>query len=347
MCNMVYFAQRLTEIRLIFGKMGGGTARVVTSLLFPGGRVGNYIFFMLSGFFLIYRTERVKINKVVNIALFYGLTLSIITIILGIFGIQPTGLTYPKVIKNAISGIFSPVTNTWWFITAYITLILLSPTINAFVSKLTCKGYCILLLSLWLPFAVIDYMFNSPLIEIEMAVYFYLLGGFLRKRNLAKKLHPLIWAILSVIAWCCSAGLNYIANAGVDDNLALKAIVKFSTGLDAGIASLLAACFIFFTFASLKVRYVSWINRMAESTLAVYMIHEFPTIRFFLWNNIFKVAAAYQKMLFPLYAAMSIGVVFLGCIAIDQIRAYLAKRYGEIIHNKMKEFAIKEKIFAR
>ena len=86
---------------------------------------------------------------------------------------------------------------------------------------------------------------------------------------------------------------------------------------------------------------------MAESTLAVYMIHEFPTIRYFLWNNIFKVAAAYQKMLFPLYAAMSIGVVFLGCIVIDQIRAYLAKGDGEITHNKMKEFAIKEKIFAR
>ena len=328
-------------------KNGGGTARVVTSLLFPGGRVGNYIFFMLSGFFLIYRTERVKINKVVNIALFYGLTLSIITIILGIFGIQPTGLTYPKVIKNAISGIFSPVTNTWWFITAYITLILLSPTINAFVSKLTCKGYCILLLSLWLPFAVIDYMFNSPLIEIEMAVYFYLIGGYLRKSNLAKKYPSMIWAILSVIAWCCSAWLNYLANSGTSDITVLKVVAKLSTGLDAGITSLLAACFIFCTFANLKMCYSPLVNKFAESTLAVYLIHEFPTIRYFLWNDIFDVFVAYQSNYFLLYAIFSILIIFAGCIAIDQIRILLVQRYGDIIHNGLKEFIMKKGLLAQ
>lgn len=302
---------------------------------------------MLSGYFLINRTESIKLRKVISIVIFYGITLSLVSGLLGLMGILPEGVRFSSIIKNSIIGLFTPITGVWWFITAYILLMLLAPIINGYISKLTLKGYFAFLVFLWLPFAVIDYMFNSPLIEIEMAVYFYMLGGFLRKSNLAKKHRSLIWAILSVIAWCCSAGLNYIANAGVDDNLALKAIVKFSTGLDAGIVSLLAACFIFCTFASLRMPYISWINRMAESTLAVYMIHEFPTIRYFLWNNIFKVAVAYQQTLFPLYAAMSIVVVFLGCIVIDQIRAYLAKRYGEIIHNKMKEFAIKEKVFAR
>lgn len=77
------------------------------------------------------------------------------------------------------------------------------------------------------------------------------------------------------------------------------------------------------------------------------MIHEFPTIRYFLWNNIFKVAVAYQKTLFPLYAAMSIAVVFVGCIAIDQLRLYLFNRYGEIAHNKLKEFIIKGEFLMR
>ena len=326
---------------------GRGTARVIASLLYPGGRVGNYIFFMLSGYFLINRTESIKIRKVISIVIFYGITLSLVTGLLGLMGILPEGVRFSGIINNSVIGLFTPITGVWWFITAYILLMLLVPIINGYISKLTLKGYFASLALIWLPFSVIDYMFNSPLIEIEMAVYFYMLGGFLRKSNLAKKHRSLIWALLSAIAWGCSAGLNYLANAGADNNIVFKVIAKFSTGLDAGVASLLAACFIFCTFASLRMPYISWINRLAESTLSVYMIHEFPTIRYFLWNNIFKVAVAYQKTLFPLYAAMSIAVVFVGCIAIDQIRVYLAKRYGEIIHNKLKEFAIEGEIFAR
>ena len=321
----------------------GGTDRAIASLLFPGGRVGNYIFFMLSGYFLINRTESIKLRKVISIVIYYGITLSLASGLLGLMGILPEGVRFSSIIKNSIIGLFTPITGVWWFITAYILLMLLAPIINGYISKLTLKGYIAFLVFLWLPFAVIDYMFNSPLIEIEMAVYFYLLGGFLRKRNLAKTLHPLIWAILSVIAWCCSAGLNYIANAGVDDNLALKAIVKFSTGLDAGITSVLAACFIFCTFASLRMPYISWINRLAESTLSVYMIHEFPTIRYFLWNNIFKVAVAYKKTLFPLYAAISIAVVFVGCIAIDQFRIYLFHRFRTKVENRIRGTFIRYK----
>ena len=298
---------------------------------------------MLSGYFLVSKKDGVKTQKVIDIAFFYGIILSFITMALYLVGVRPLGMTLSKIAKFCILGLFAPITGTWWFISAYILLMLLVPVINDLVSRLTDKGYFFLLALLWLPFAVIDYMFNSPLIEIEMAVYFYLLGGFLRKKNLAKKLHPLIWAILSVIAWCCSAGLNYIANAGVDDNLALKAIVKFSTGLDAGITSVLAACFIFCTFASLRMPYISWINRLAESTLSVYMIHEFPTIRYFLWNNIFKVAVAYKKTLFPLYAAISIAVVFVGCIAIDQFRIYLFHRFRIKVENRIRGTFIRYK----
>jgi hypothetical protein len=67
----------------------------------------------------------------------------------------------------------------------------------------------------------------TPLIEIEIAVYFYLLGGFLRKSNLAKKHCSLVWALLSVFAWCCSAGLNYLANAGLNDHTVLNVVCDF------------------------------------------------------------------------------------------------------------------------
>lgn len=56
----------------------------------------------------------------------------------------------------------------------------------------------------------------------------------------------------------------------------------------------------------------------------------------FLWNNIFKVAVAYQKTLFPLYAAMSIAVVFIGCIAIDQFRIYLFHRFRTKVEDRIR-----------
>jgi hypothetical protein len=325
----------------------GGTARIIASLLYPGGRVGNYVFFMLPGFFLINKTERVKINTVIKTAVFYGFTLSLITVFLGVLGVQPTGIDISSIVKNAIVGIFTPATDVWWFITAYIFLMLLVPTINSFVSKLSVKGYLSALLILWLPFAVIDYMFNSPIIELEMAVYFYLIGGFLRKSSLAKTHSSLVWGILTVITWICATGLIYLANAGDNDNFILKIILRLSTGLDAGITSLFAAVFIVCTFVSLKIKYTPLINRLAESTLAVYLIHEFPTIRYFLWNDIFDVFVAYQSNYFLLYAIFSILIVFAGCIAIDQIRILLVQRYGDIIHNRLKEFIMKKGLFAQ
>lgn len=42
---------------------GARTARSVASLLYPRGRVGNYIFFMLSGNFLVGRKKGVKTKK--------------------------------------------------------------------------------------------------------------------------------------------------------------------------------------------------------------------------------------------------------------------------------------------
>ncbi|MDY4693990.1 MAG: acyltransferase family protein [Blautia sp.] len=210
----------------------GGTGRAIASLLYPGGRVGNYIFFMLSGYFLINRTESIKIRKVINIVIFYGITLSLVTGLLGLMGILPEGVRFSGIIKNSVIGLFTPITGVWWFITAYILLMLLVPIINGYISKLTLKGYFVSLALIWLPSSVIDYMFNSPLIEIEMAVYFYMLGGFLRKSNLAKKHRSLIWALFSAIAWGCSAGLNYLANAGADNNIVFKVIAKFSTALD-------------------------------------------------------------------------------------------------------------------
>ena len=66
-----------------------------------------------------------------------------------------------------------------------------------------------------------------------------------------------------------------------------------------------------------------WVNALAGTTLGVYILHQVPAFRGFLWNGLLQAEAHHGSVGYTLLAILA---VFLGCAAVDALRTALVMR---------------------
>jgi hypothetical protein len=96
-------------------------------------------------------------------------------------------------------------------------------------------------------------------------------------------------------------------------------------------------------FASLKPCYSKKINKLASATLGVYLIHDNPLFRPYLWRVILKNPEMYSSNLLIIHAMISIIGVYVVCSCIDLIRQYTVERLFMGIVNKKLEDMLDKK----
>lgn len=220
--------------------------------------------------------------------------------------------------------------NTWWFIHAYVGLMLLSPLLNVAISALDNKTYlfCIGLLLIsnfyfgW--FWHTD-LFTSDGFAISQFVLMYLIGGYIHKYkpiehfDKNRKNYLLLYVIM-VFTYGLLQELHlhfHWSNLDFTDNNSLFAI--------------LAAIGLFGFMLSFHFRN-KFINNVAKSSLAVYLIHcqAYISIILFTWmNKLYLHIDSINGILTPyleLFLAIVLGVcIFVVSISIDKIRMLIMK----------------------
>lgn len=109
---------------------------------------------------------------------------------------------------------------------------------------------------------------------------------------------------------------------GLTDGKAFQYIAYYRTALGA-LPNLLAALALFYLFKGLSLGSVRWINALSGTTLGVYILHQIPAFRGFLWNGILQAQAHHGSVGYTLFA---VAAVFLGCAAVDAARTALVMR---------------------
>ena len=109
---------------------------------------------------------------------------------------------------------------------------------------------------------------------------------------------------------------------GLIDGRVFRYIAYSRTALGA-LPNLLAALALFYLFAGLSLGSVRWINALSGTTLGVYILHQIPAFRGFLWNGILQAQAHHGSVGYTLFA---VAAVFLGCAAVDAARTALVMR---------------------
>lgn len=305
----------------------GDLQKLTTVFIWSFCRAPVDLFIMITGYFMI--TAKFDINKTTKRALttygamiFYSIGISVIFF-----------LITPELVNTAsVAKAFFPLTSkTWYFLSNYIVILLLSPFINRMLVTLTKKEYLyfvgivFFVMSIWSTLAGVEGLNKvfkidkvvDPYYGKSMAGFllFYFIGGYLRlfvpqKKNEDGKTEVKIkYLIFFVILCIVDMGLNYtFSEYG-------KVCGMFNNPLVVFESVFLILFFRDFNFSSKLV------NTIAGTTLGVYTIHEHPFVRKWLWGVInLKNEALYDTPLYIILAILACVAIFVGCGCIELIR---------------------------
>lgn len=229
---------------------------------------------------------------------------------------------------------FPASTRQLWFISDYLVLLVCAPLLGRILHGLPRAAHRGLLVVLAVPLVAYPTLFAEDGVVSDLAwmfLYEYLLAAYLRRypdnrlsRLLRRRSVALLLGIgLPLLNTAARAWLEW---QGQTDSKAFQYIAYYRTGLGA-LPNLLAALALFFLFQSLNLGSRRWINALAGTTLGVYILHQVPAFRDFLWNGIFQAQAHHGSVAYTLFV---IAATFAGCALIDALRTRLVMRplYG-------------------
>lgn len=305
--------------------------RVLSALFPPGGDIGVAIFFMLTGYFQVKKNQP-HLKKLILQCCYYGWFTMIVFLVSKALGYL-SELDISAIMQLLINAV-APLTNgVWWFVTAYILVMIASPMINRFVEKLNRGGIVIVMLVFWIILMVIPGVFGSNYSNLYRGFFLYLIGAVMRLqpsytcKKRSRRWLFIVFAVLLWIAvsWICFAVLEFdLLHPGVLNLIAYTVL------------SPCCAFFIFRVFEAYQIRYISIINKIAATTFGIYLIHDSFVGRELFWKDIFKIdTIIYNTTLFPVYAVIIAVMVFAICSAIDYLRLrfvepFAMKKYEQI-----------------
>lgn len=282
---------------------------------FTLGNLGVDIFVMITGYYMCEKEFKIqRVLKLLSQVWFY----SLLSLLFGII------ISYKFTIKTIISFLFPTIFSTWWFFTAYFVTLILSPFINIFIDSLDKRKHeiCVfVMLTIWvaIPTFTNQIMFGS---EIPQFLMFYLIGAFLKKypdnifKN--KKIRICITVISFGLLFMSSVAFrtleNYFTFFEGKSILFYNRHSLLIVGAGVGL----------FTMAIYRRPYVNnLINTISSCTFGVYLIHESPIVRNWLWLDVIHNSEFYNSGLLVIRLLLCTTIVFIVCSLIEFIRQKL------------------------
>ena len=225
---------------------------------------------------------------------------------------------------------FPASTRQLWFISDYLLLLLCVPLLSRLLRGLSRPAHRGLLAVLAVPLIVYPTLFgeNGAVSDTAwMFLYEYLLITYLRRWPDNRLAHLLQHRAAALGLGLGLPLLNTILRAlletrGLTDGKAFQYMAYYRTALGA-LPNLLAALALFYLFKGLDLSCVRWVNALAGTTLGVYILHQVPAFRGFLWSSLLQAEAHHGSVGYTLLAILA---VFLGCAAVDALRTALVMR---------------------
>lgn len=297
--------------------------REILSFFFLGaGKIGVAIFFSISTWFLISSEQSIKHNfkriwLMERELLFWSLALLVA------FAIAKKSLLSPTRILNSV---FPIITNLWWYASAYALFLIILPFLQyallAMGPKLHAKLALILLL-VFGPLSLVPYptIFSIYLTNVAGFIYLFILLScyklYLKQCNVKQ-----LWMLIAgglLIGILITALKDAAIALMFADNTPAK-LVTYTPFRDfSALPSLMVGIPIFLLFDRLHF-YNKYINFIAKSAFAVYLISEYSPMRNLLWITLFNLKDIYGKPFALLRIVVTLLGVYVACTLCDFIR---------------------------
>lgn len=219
--------------------------------------------------------------------------------------------------------LFPIIFKEYWFVSAYFVLYIISPFINAFLNALDrnkYKKFIIIAVILWylIPTLFFGSIFGSDMFGNELCQFLvlYSIGQYMRKYHdniIYDRKNS--WNIL-ILSW----GLLILSTLSID-LLSLKfPSLVYQANYFYSRSSILILCIAISLFAiasSAKVFYNKYINKISSCTLGVYLIHETPCVREWLWSKLLNNSIYANSINLITHMIFSVFIVFTVCSFIE------------------------------
>ncbi|EMR04756.1 acyltransferase [Cesiribacter andamanensis] len=268
-------------------------------------------FVFISGYYRI----RLKIRTALSLILqttFYSL--------LFLVALESTPLHQLGVVKllESLMPIFA---GTWWFITAYFALYLLSPLLNRAVDSFSKKQFLFVVLSLTFLNCVGGLLFEDSAMGFNRGfslvsfIHIYLLGQYIRRHYSTAKLAK--WS--PAVYMGCSLLLFLLAYASIEHLTGKGISLVFAYNNPIVLLSAIAFFFMFKRFSL----HSGLINSISPYVLGVYLFHDHPLMRQHLIEQVFTTSLQGSAMLHFGYLLLITFGIFMAGYLVDRLREYL------------------------
>lgn len=277
------------------------------------GTIGNVLFLLISGYFMANSKKEVNINKISK-KLLVQLGFATITLVVCSTLIYKMHFT-KKFIQLIDINSFNSMS---WYIGYYFLVILIAYLfLNNYLNKLSKKHYSTFLI---IVFALTQFAWSNQLVNgfsdglstLLSGIFFYSLGGYIKKYNPFNKVKfiAILLIIIIVNLFILISSYN-IAVTKIEDYLIdpsngfTQSIMAFG---NSNILVVILSICIFEIFIRIKIPTIKFINYIASGTFMVYLIHDNPLF-YSLWGTIDWISILYNKPLKFVIILIAMGVL--------------------------------------
>jgi surface polysaccharide O-acyltransferase-like enzyme len=290
--------------------------RMIGIFVYDFTAVAVNCFVLITGYFLSKQEFRLK--RIVSIwvtVLFY----SVGVFLCSVFVSSPSPLNFPGVLR-ALTPICS---DTYWFISRYLLVVLVSPLLNSAISAVRGR--------LAVPFVALIAMFSVlPTLGIDLVgaadgysfgwfAVLYLTGAWLRERETASRWNLPAYLALFALTLGYHLGRKFLKSRGVE--LTSPDGYNFLTNY-------LASVFLFLFFAALEIRREGvrrTIAFLAPLMIGVYLFHD-HYMKHFLWRDLLGANVFCETSAWLYQVPSRIAAVFAAGCAVEWARRKLFGR---------------------
>lgn len=284
------------------------------------GNLGVDIYALISGYFLCKSAKSYR--SVIRLLLqvwFYSYTL---------FLVCKFVFHYTYSSGDYLQVFFPTVFQEYWFFTAYVVLSLLAPYVNSFLSKadrITTRNLIITMLILWviIPTLTSQNMYAGALAEL---LFFYIVGAYFRLYPDYVIRNKLMLIGITVFSFVLLFGSTVVINflAKYKDISQNAGITFYSRN---SLLTVMCAIGLFALFLNIPTFTNRFINTIAACTFGVYLIHDNPVVRFFVWMRVFRHAERFDSNFLIAQILASTILVFSVSVLIEYLRIKITGSY--------------------
>lgn len=307
--------------------------QIVTYLFCSWGLVGVYCFFFIS-FWFIQESNKVSIVKVLELY-FKVVLMDVLACLISLFAGQSISG------RRLLECILAPLTCRYWFITVYLVMYIINPYLKVIIRGVSNRSLVFLtalLVCMSTVFKMLSpYIGGGQLISpLTLGICIYFLTVVLKKFH--NRLQVYNWLILSVCTfagvWLMESILSICATkmniAGIHKHI-YDLVDIYS------IFPLIVSVCLFELFLHMRLAYNKVINWMGAHMLCIYLFHENPTFRYWIWDDIFNIGMFYGKttIVYLLHMVLVTSVLVTVGIILDVVFTKSWKSIIKLFHKRL------------